>query len=743
MRNILFSAVLVCVLTWIATAAANADVDSHQSISRQAAVVRAVGVVRYFHPHDAVIEVDWNRVLTEGFALVDRSDEDDDATFSKELAALLGRLGNGIVHRDGSDGTPPPAPECPEENASVRWVHEGFGTDPAPPNTGPYRSWRTGVVPEPDPTAFSTAMKDLPARDWRDQTLVFGSDVRLPEGGEAALWVRINDAEGNLVYFENMDEGRISDTEWAAHDLQFEVPENADRMAFGLLVHGPALAEFRDVRLQRVDDSAEETGGDSLLPDPGQWMEHSAGVSHAFAIKADDERLAVRLVPEDADIELPAAVSERLAEAPTATAISLPGGSLLEVPMVLCLSQTQASDSDREPLHEAFPLLDVESLSPDDRARLDVAVLWPVLQHFYPYQDHIDGWNDALDTALAETRLVEDAGDHERLLQRMMSSLNDGHVRIYHADEDPDAGIAWVPIAVESVDGELVVSRADSGTHRPDGVRPGDRIAAIDGEPASQWLERELAHHSGSLAWRTHRAIEVLLRGPRGESLALELLRDGQRIQHEPAFEQPRRQETLAHPPSTTLDGGIVYVKLHGMPAETQAELIPELVEAPGVILDLRGYPRADALLTHLLEEPDDWLGWMRVLLARAPNGDLVVRSEYEWGMQPAEPRIESPVVLLTNHRALSYSESIVGIVKRHGLATVVGSNTGGANGNVIALQLPSGFVAHYTGMHVLGPDGQPYHATGIEPDVHVAPTIQGLKDGRDEVLERALELFE
>ncbi|MFU8878727.1 MAG: S41 family peptidase, partial [Wenzhouxiangellaceae bacterium] len=189
--------------------------------------------------------------------------------------------------------------------------------------------------------------------------------------------------------------------------------------------------------------------------------------------------------------------------------------------------------------------------------------------------------------------------------------------------------------------------------------------------------------------------------------------------------------------------GGIAYVNLQGMPTETMTALIPELVKARGVIFDLRGYPRDRSFLGHLMETPDDYQGWMRVMLARAPDGDLNVGAAYEWGSWPARPRIESPAVLLTNHRALSYAESIVGMVKYHELATVVGSNTGGANGNILWLHLPGGYIVRYTGMHVLGPDGKPFHASGIEPDIHVVPTIEGLKDGRDEVLERALQLFE
>lgn len=41
--------------------------SASSAIDRQLDVIESVGVVRYFHPHDGVTHVDWNRVLYEGF----------------------------------------------------------------------------------------------------------------------------------------------------------------------------------------------------------------------------------------------------------------------------------------------------------------------------------------------------------------------------------------------------------------------------------------------------------------------------------------------------------------------------------------------------------------------------------------------------------------------------------------------------------------------------------------------------
>jgi C-terminal processing protease CtpA/Prc len=49
----------------------------------------------------------------------------------------------------------------------------------------------------------------------------------------------------------------------------------------------------------------------------------------------------------------------------------------------------------------------------------------------------------------------------------------------------------------------------------------------------------------------------------------------------------------------------------------------------------------------------------------------------------------------------------------------------------------------YFTGMRVTRHDGSPLHLQGFKPDIEVVPTAEGLRAGRDEVLERAVKLLE
>jgi hypothetical protein len=55
---------------------------------------------------------------------------------------------------------------------------------------------------------------------------------------------------------------------------------------------------------------------------------------------------------------------------------------------------------------------------------------------------------------------------------------------------------------------------------------------------------------------------------------------------------------------------------------------------------------------------------------------------------------------------------------------------------------LPLGYRMIWTGMQVLKHDGSRHHDVGITPTVKVSRSIQGIREGRDEQLDRGLSLL-
>ena len=71
--------------------------------------------------------------------------------------------------------------------------------------------------------------------------------------------------------------------------------------------------------------------------------------------------------------------------------------------------------------------------------------------------------------------------------------------------------------------------------------------------------------------------------------------------------------------------------------------------------------------------------------------------------------------------------------------AIVIGSTTAGADGNVSTVLLPGGYSSYVSGLGVFYPDKRPTQRVGIVPDIVVAPTMEGIRAGRDELIEEAV----
>jgi len=74
--------------------------------------------------------------------------------------------------------------------------------------------------------------------------------------------------------------------------------------------------------------------------------------------------------------------------------------------------------------------------------------------------------------------------------------------------------------------------------------------------------------------------------------------------------------------------------------------------------------------------------------------------------------------------------------------SVVIGSQTAGADGNVSEIILPGGIKTMISGIGVYYPDGTETQRVGIVPDIEIKPTIQGIREGRDELLEKAIEVI-
>jgi len=380
--------------------------------------------------------------------------------------------------------------------------------------------------------------------------------------------------------------------------------------------------------------------------------------------------------------------------------------------------------------------------SGNDRAtRLaDVVLAWNVLQHFYPYFDVVQtDWPRALKDAMTSAATDTDEKAFVITLRRMVAQLHDGLGNVFYSGES----LAFtVPVIFGWVEGRLVITdvAADSAT----GLQPGDIVLAIDGKPSVEALaEREALISGATPQWRRYSAMVWLAMGAKDSELKLEVQGgDGQTrpVVLRRTVETQSLNETRP-PKISELKPGIFYVALDRVKDEDFQAALPQLEKAKGIIFDLRGYPSVSpVVISHLIDGPVMSARWMIPIITKPDHLNI---PEYDtpgrWDLKPIAPRLKAKIAFLTDGRAISYAESYMGIIEAYKLAEIVGEPTAGTNGNVNPFVLPGNYTVVWTGMKVLKHDGSQHHGIGIQPTEPVSRTIKGVRDKRDEQLERAI----
>ncbi|MEA4917329.1 S41 family peptidase [Proteiniphilum sp.] len=390
-----------------------------------------------------------------------------------------------------------------------------------------------------------------------------------------------------------------------------------------------------------------------------------------------------------------------------------------------------------------------------------VIITWNVLQHFFPYFDVIDtDWNEVLGETLNSAFTNKRKKDFFVTLSQMISKVDDGHGIVF---EEP---IYLLPVRTEFIENKIVITASNDTT-----LKRGDIILEIDAKPVMEVLDEKEKMISGSPQLRKYRALNILggkldqnnttsistfefannnkENKPESSGTRLLIERDGKAqniivansrdgsIIFNPINEGKYSSETIVE-----IKPEIYYINMSNCSGKEFEQKKEILARAKAVIYDQRGSSRLNffQILPYLIKEPATSASWNVPLTIYPDRKKVEFHSSY-WTVQPQQPFFKSQSIIINDPSVVSAGETMMGIIDHYNLATTVGELTAGCNGNVNHIILPCGYRVIWTGMKVLKHDGSQLYLKGFYPDYPVNKTIKAIKEGRDEYLEKALEV--
>jgi C-terminal processing protease CtpA/Prc len=372
---------------------------------------------------------------------------------------------------------------------------------------------------------------------------------------------------------------------------------------------------------------------------------------------------------------------------------------------------------------------------------------WNAIQLFYPYKHLLDrDWEGALTTFIPKFEKAKDSAEYALTVAELSTLVQDGHMGVRGHPELEKRGLTGVsaPLEVMELEGKAVVVKVVDAEAAP-GLSVGQVIETVDGKPLSERVKALEPYITASHeVHRRYRLLNRALAGPEGSQATLGV-RDGSGQQKQvrvtrslQSFQKPAKSE-----PWRVLSDNIGYVDLTRLQRADVAPMFEKLKNAKAIVFDMRGYPngtawliapylntrgaRHAAVFERNLVSGDDLSGRFK-FFQELPKDDV--------------PLYRGRTVMLIDERAISQSEHSGLFFEAANGTTFVGSPSAGANGDITDVVLPGGLSVVFTGHDVRHADGRQLQRVGLKPQVYVRPTVSGLQAGRDEVLERAVDVL-
>lgn len=374
--------------------------------------------------------------------------------------------------------------------------------------------------------------------------------------------------------------------------------------------------------------------------------------------------------------------------------------------------------------------------------------LWNVIEYYAPNRSlTLHPWDEVLSTYIRLVGAETDPVRFSRLYMRLIRELNDGHA---YAPIEMLFGQRMLPVWPLQAEGRLFVGYSGDSL-----LERGDEVVAIDGEPISERLEllREYASRSNEASLRqalryyglcTRRDTAEVVRRRAGvcDTLRVATVPYGS---VSPLYDPAQ----LEQPPFRLLADSVGYIYAGTFSREHLAQVVQTLPRTRALIIDLRTYPlKVDGALIALIGQSlrTESVVVRQALYQTLALPGLFFRQEQwlfedfgEVAARCTEP-YKGRVILLVDEMTQSNPEFQAMALQSCPQTLTIGSPTSGANGSIVWIPLP-GQMTSFSGIGALYPDGTQPQTVGVRLDVEVLPTAEGLQAGRDEVLERALEL--
>lgn len=372
---------------------------------------------------------------------------------------------------------------------------------------------------------------------------------------------------------------------------------------------------------------------------------------------------------------------------------------------------------------------------------------WNMVQYYFPYKNSMDqSWDTVLSEFIPKIVKCDNELNYNLTLYELMAKTQDAQAFLFK--EKPVVktffGEYFAPLELKLIDNKVVVFRKLKGLSNDTNIKEGDVILTIGGKKVEDLIAEKSKYFPKVNKESYNKELMNSLLRSNSKELELSIERDDKTIQEkitciDYSSSEGKKQNIESN---TFINGSIAYIHVGNLSKGEVENLLIGYKGAKGLILDLRTYPAVDIFPNLKNNIIRDSKVYAKIVEPYSKIPGEFLEREVKAVESDNKNGYKGKVVVIIDENTQGSSEFLTMLLKYGVDATVLGSNSAGALGNATEIILPGGVRSYMSGVGLYDPEGTEIQRVGIVPDVEIKPTIKGLREGRDEIYDKAVYII-
>ena len=380
----------------------------------------------------------------------------------------------------------------------------------------------------------------------------------------------------------------------------------------------------------------------------------------------------------------------------------------------------------------------------DGMKLLSLFRFWNIYEYYSPnVQISRKDWDEVLKEGISKIVQTETYREYALVIAEMTAQTGDPHLEVIDNEDIliNFYGKYYLQCELMYVENKVIINQVGKDEKN---LKVGDILLSIDGIELEKRIKELKKYKAIPEEDKFVAKIKYQLMQTEGKTSEVIVLRDGEEkklkvnTSEEPyMYENPQKNGFIEKEK-------IGYIDPSALKEGDLEKLMEKFADIEGIIVDLRYYPSsviAYSMAEYINPEMEEVLQFVFPNPAVPGRYYAIPMSVGKGMMKDKEyPQYSGKVILLMDERSVSQSETTIMSLRQSPNAVVIGSESRGANGDLVEVKLPGDLRINMSGLGVYTPEGEQTQRVGLKPDIEIFPTIQGIKEGRDELLEKGIE---